>query len=108
MDDSGVAPVDGGERAAQAVIVRGNEHEMHVVRHQALGPHRHVGSAAVLAEQVAIERIVEVGKEGASTAVAALGDMVGVAGNDDTGETGHASSSRISAIVSIECTVTVT
>ena len=66
---------------------------MHVVRHQAPGPHRDVGGAAVLGEQVAIERIVGVGEESARTAVAALGDVVRVAGDDDTGETGHASSS---------------
>ena len=72
-----------------------------------VNPHRDAGPVATLAEQVAIERIVAVGKEGTSTAVAALGDMVRVAGNDDAGETGRAASSPISAIMSIKCTVTV-
>jgi hypothetical protein len=107
VDDAGVAPVHGRERAAQAIIVRGNEHEMRVVRHEAPGPHRDAGRAAMRAEQVAIERTIGVGEQGASTAVAALGDMARVAGNDEAGETGQAASSPISAIMSIECTVTV-
>jgi hypothetical protein len=107
VDDAGVAPVHGRERAAEAVIVRGSEHEMRMVRHDAPSPHRDAGPVATLAEQVAIERIVAVGKEGTSTAVAALGDMARVAGNDEAGETGQAASSPISAIMSIECTVTV-
>ena len=35
------------------------------------------------------------------------GDVVRVTGNDDAGETGHVASSPTSAIISIECTVTV-
>jgi hypothetical protein len=60
-----------------------------------------------LAEQIAIERMVGIGKEGASTTVAAMGDVVMVASNDDTSDTGHASSFQMSAKMSIKCTVTV-
>ena len=63
---------------------------MHVVRHQAPGPHLDAGRAAMGGEQVAIKRIVAVTKEGLRAAIAALGHMVRMTGNDDTGETSHA------------------
>jgi hypothetical protein len=63
---------------------------MHVVRHPAPCPHLDAGRAAILREQVAIKRIVAVAKEGPRAAIAALGDMMGMTGDDDTGETGHA------------------
>jgi hypothetical protein len=53
----------------------------------------------MLAEQVATERMVGVGKEAARTAVAALGDVVRMAGDDDAGEAGRIASSPISAIM---------
>ena len=62
-----------------------------MVRHQAPGPHLDGGGPAILGEQVAIERIVAVAEEGPRAAVAALGDMVGMTGDDNTGEAGHAS-----------------
>ena len=81
-----------------------------VTVHLNQAPSRCVAELALpsaLAEQVAIERIIGVGKESASPAVAALSDMVRVAGNDDLGGAGHAVSCPISAIKPIECTVTV-
>jgi hypothetical protein len=60
-----------------------------VVRHQAPGPNLDPGRAAILGEQVAIKRIVGLAEEGARTAIAALGDMVRMTGDDDTGETGR-------------------
>ena len=41
-------------------------------------------------EQVAIKRIIIIAEEGPRTAVATLGDVMRVTGNDDTGEAGHA------------------
>ena len=43
----------------------------------------------MLGQQIAIERVVVVAEEGARAAVAALGDVVRMTGNDDAGETGH-------------------
>jgi len=61
-----------------------------MVRHQAPGPHLDPGRAAIFGEQVAIKRIVGIAKEGARAAVATLGDVVRMIGDDDAGETGHA------------------
>ena len=57
-----------------------------MVRHQAPGPHLDGGAAALLGEQVALERIVAVAEEGPRAAIAARGDMVGMTGDDNTGE----------------------
>jgi hypothetical protein len=61
-----------------------------MVRHQTPGPHLDFGGAAILGKQVAVKRIIGVAKEGARSAIATLGDMVRVTGDDDTGETSHA------------------
>ena len=78
------------QRAAQPVGIGRHQDEVHVVRHQAPGPHLDAGSAAIFGEQVAIKRIVAVAEEGPRAAVAALRDVVRVTGDDDAGETGHA------------------
>jgi hypothetical protein len=44
----------------------------------------------MLGQKIAIERVVGVGKGRARTAVAALGYVVRVIGNDDAGEASHA------------------
>jgi hypothetical protein len=78
-----------------------------VVRHKAPGPYRDFGGAAVLGEQVAVKRVVDVAEKGARAAIAALSDMVRMTGDDDTGETGHAASCPRRRCQSIKCTVTV-
>ena len=95
------------ERAAQPVGIGRHEDEVHMVRHQAPGPHLDCCGAAIFGEQVAIKRIVGVAKEGTRAAIAALGDMVRMTGDDDTGEAGHAVSCLRRGGESIECTVTV-
>ena len=64
---------------------------MHVVGHQAPGPYRHLRDAAALGEQITLEGIVGVAEECARAAIAALGNVVRMTGDDDTGEAGHAS-----------------
>jgi hypothetical protein len=63
-----------------------------MVRHQTPGPHLDAGGLAIFGEQVAIQRIVAVLEERTRLAIAALGDMGGMAGDDDTGETSPAAS----------------
>jgi hypothetical protein len=77
--------VDRGERAAQPVGVRRHQDQMDVVGHQAPRPDCDIGGAAVLGQEVTVERVVGVGKENAGAAVATLGDMMRVTGNDDAG-----------------------
>ena len=88
-DDARIAPMHGGERPAQPVGVGRHQDEMHMVGHQTPRPHVDIGLAAVLRQEIAVERIIAVAAKGARAAVAALGDMVRNAGDDDAGEAGH-------------------
>lgn len=62
---------------------------MHVVRHQAPGPHLDPGHVAIRSEQVTIERVVVVVEKGARGAIATLGDMVRKTDNDNAREASH-------------------
>jgi len=90
VNEAGVTPVDGRQRAAQGVAVAAHQDEMHMVRHQAPGPHCNGGRATVLAEEIAVERVIGVAEEDAGATVAALGDVMRQAGNDDASKAGHA------------------
>jgi hypothetical protein len=90
LDDAGIGAMHARQRTAQPVGIGRHQDKVHVVRHQAPGPHLDPGGTAILGEQVAIKRMVGVTEEGARAAIAALGDVVRVTGNDDTGEAGHA------------------
>jgi hypothetical protein len=61
----------------------------------------------MLSKQLAVERVIGVAEERARATVAALGDVMRQAGNDDAGETGHTRSCRKPSASSIKCTVTV-
>jgi len=65
MDDAGITAVHGGKRPEKAIGIRRHQDEVDVVGHQAPGPHVDIGGAAMLGEEVAVERIVGVEKEGA-------------------------------------------
>jgi hypothetical protein len=61
----------------------------------------------MLGQQIAVEGEVLVIEKRARAAIAALGDVVGDAGDDNTSKTGHAASSHQLGRESIKCTVTV-
>ena len=89
LDDAGIAAMDPRQRAAQPIGIGWHQDQVHVVgiRHQA---HTSTSAApAILGEQVAIKRIIIIAEEGPRAAVATLGDVVRVTGDDDTGEAGH-------------------
>ena len=65
---------------------------MNVVRHETVGPDAAPGPARGLAEEVAVELLIGVLEEGLLAAIAALGDVIGNAGQDDAGETGQGQS----------------
>ena len=89
------------QRAAQSVRIGWHQDEMYVVRHQAPGPHLDLGVATIFGEQVAIQHVIAVAEEGPRAAIATLGDMVRITGDDDAGETGHAASCSPSRAKSI-------
>jgi hypothetical protein len=85
MDVSGVAPVDQGERAPQAVRIGRVDDEMDVIGHQHPSPDFHAGLAAMPAEEIAVKRVVGVAEKRPRSAIAALRDVVRQSGNDDAG-----------------------
>lgn len=82
--------MDGGERPGQPVGVGRHQDKMDMVGHEAPRPHLDIGGAAALGQEIAVERVIGVAEEHARAAVAALGDVVRMTGDDDAGEAGHA------------------
>jgi len=97
VDEAGVAAVRVGEGAPQAMLVRGDGDQVHVVGHQAIGPDLTAGAARGFGEEVTVERVVGVFEERLLAAVAALRDVIGNAGNDDAREPGQGASSPSAA-----------
>src|SRR5258708_28906826 len=92
VNNAGIAAVHGRKRLAQPVAIGRHQDEMHMVGHQAPGPDLDIGPAALRGEKITVERIICVAEESARAAVAALGDMVRSAGDNDASEAGHAES----------------
>jgi len=90
LNDAGVTAVHPRQRTAQPVGIGRDQNEMHMVRHQAPGPHFDRGLAGMGSQQVAVQRIVAVLEERPGAAIATLRDMVRMTGNDDASEAGHA------------------
>src|SRR5262245_2877708 len=107
MNDPGIAAMHRRQRPPQPVRIGGHQDEMYVIGHQAPRPNLDIGRPAMLAQEIAVERIVGVAEEGAGTAIAALGDVMRQTGNDDACEASHGASLRIIGATSIKCTVTV-
>ena len=99
MDVAGIAPVHRRQRPADAVGVGGDEDQVNVVRHEDPGPGLHARRRAMLAKQVAIERVIILIEEGRSPAVTALGYVVRMSREDSAGEAGHAAmGSRVGTV----------
>ena len=91
MDARGIAGVKRGEYAADAVRIGRDKDEVNVVGHQHPPPYLHPFGPASLAERVGIEGVVLVTEKGLRPPIAALGDMVGEAGDNKAGQAGHVS-----------------
>jgi hypothetical protein len=74
---------------AQRLLAIGDEDEMDVVRHQAIGPDGDALLAALARQQVAIEIIVIFAEEHALAPITPLRHMVGKAGDDKSGDAGY-------------------
>ena len=65
---------------------------MYAVGHQTVRPHLDARLAAPLGEEIEVQGVILVGEEHRHAAVAALGDVMAVAGNDEAGDAGHRAS----------------
>ena len=77
------------QRGAQPVGIGGHEDKVDVIVHQAPGEAFHPRFRAALAQEINVEQAVLVGEEDRLPAIAALGDVMRDAGDDDAGEAGH-------------------
>jgi len=89
VDVTRVAPVGLGNGGAQAIAVGGYEDQVNVVGHEAVGEYGCTGVGAGLSEQVEIEPAVIIPEERGLAAIAALGDVMGMTGCDESGHPGH-------------------
>jgi hypothetical protein len=62
---------------------------MHVVGHQAIGPHIHVFLTRMLCQKITVDLLVAVFEEDGFATVAALCHVMWQAVNSHTGETSH-------------------
>ncbi len=81
-------PLLPGKRLVQRIAF-GYGDEVHMVGHQAVGQNADIVRADVVAEDGEVDAAVGIGEEDVLAEVAALGDMMSHAGNDDAGETRH-------------------
>jgi hypothetical protein len=77
VDMAGVAAMNLGKGPAQSVLVRGSDRDVNRIGHEAIGQDLRSRLFVRLVEQVAIESIVVVVKEGLRLVVSALGKVVG-------------------------------
>ena len=77
------------ERAPEPLGRARNQDQVDVIGHQAIAPHRDALAPARLAEEIAVERVVVVGEEHPLAPGAALGDLMGQVGDDETADARH-------------------
>jgi hypothetical protein len=90
VDMAGVTATDRRQGPAQPIRVGREEDHVHMVRHQHPGPDLDAGRPAGSGQKVTIEGVVLVAEKGLRPPVAALGHVVGQAGDDNAGQTSHA------------------
>ena len=107
IDESGVAPMRFADRpgkagrCARSIGAGRRQEQMHVVRHQTVSRADHAVKFQPLGEEVAVKREIRRLGEYLHPAVAALGDVMGNVGKDDTSEPRHEAYWRGKAIMSI-------
>ena len=89
VDDAGVIGVEATEGDGGGVGVVGDGDEVVVVRHEAIAEDFELVFGGVLGEEAEEEVAVAVGVEDLLAGVAALGEVVGEAGDDDAWAAGH-------------------
>jgi hypothetical protein len=71
-------------------FVGGHRDEMHMIRNQTVSPDFRLRFVSRLAHQIKVQRVVRVFKENSIPPIATLGDVVRVAGNNDSRKACHA------------------
>jgi hypothetical protein len=86
---AGVAPVCFGDRPSQSVLVTRHHDEVDVVRHETVGQHGRFGAFTSILCKRKVGAVVVIAEEDRLASIAALGDVMGVIRDDESGHPGH-------------------
>jgi hypothetical protein len=89
-----MAAVELTERPRKAIRVGRHQHDVHMVRHQAIRPNLGLRPLGGGGEQIEIKRIIAILEERPLPVIPALRHMMRQAGNDDAGQAGDNGSPR--------------
>jgi len=89
IDHATIATMRLAYSAAQSVFSCRNGDQMHMIRHQAIGPDLHLTFSAPFGQQGDVGTIIVIVEEGLHSSVAALSYMVRNTGSYDTSDSCH-------------------
>jgi hypothetical protein len=89
VDHTAVTPMRFANAAAQSVFSSWNGDQVHMIRHQAIGPYLHLTFSAPFGQQGDVGTIIVFTEEGLHSSVTALGYMVRNTGSYYTSDSGH-------------------
>jgi hypothetical protein len=90
VDESGTTATRIGEGAAQTILIRRHDNDVNVVGHQAICPDCRTRALLRPREQVVVKHIVASFEEHLLPAIAALGHVIGIAGQHEARKTSMA------------------
>lgn len=89
VDVLAIEPVSAADDSGQRMGLAGNDHEVDVIGHQAVGQDSQPMPRRLLGQQIEIGPSVVIDEEDILAIVAALDDVVGQAGKDDARDARH-------------------
>ena len=89
VDEPGIPPVNWRKGRPQALFIVGHQNGVDMVGHQGESPAGNTRRPAALGQQAAVEAVVGLTEEHLLPAIAALGDMVGKAWDNEAGDACH-------------------
>ncbi|MEZ5693866.1 MAG: hypothetical protein R3D99_08500 [Altererythrobacter sp.] len=89
IDIAGITAMEIPKGSPQSILVRGREHDVNMIGHEAIAPDFRVRTRGGIGQEVKVKGIVAVFKKGLLPTVAALRDMVRNTGKNNARETGY-------------------
>jgi len=77
IDVPGISTVSLAYREAKSFLLRRDGNEMHMIRHETVGPDFHITISTPLGHQAQIDPVVFIAEKSLLTAISALNDVVG-------------------------------
>ena len=90
VDEVGITAVRLTHGQTECICLSGNENQVNMVRHQAVGPYLHFVPGRLRGKKIEIDGLIAFLKEDRLSSVTALGDMMRPTRNNDSGKPSHA------------------